>query len=76
MAYKDEAEQAMRSGVEYANAVKSPLLRYATLLPALIGIRTLELISPESGKVKISRAKVYQTLIRALPFLWKAKTMQ
>ncbi len=66
-----EALAAMKLGVEYAIAVNRPLLRYATLLPALIGIRTLKLIGVQSGKVKISRAEVRRILIVALPALWR-----
>ncbi len=72
--YRTTAFQAMRAGMEYAIAVNRPLFCYATLLPALIGIRTLRLIHPESGKVKISRAEVRRILITALPCLWKTKT--
>lgn len=71
--YRTKAFRAMRAGVEYAIAVNRPLLRYATLLPALIGIRTLTLIHPDSRRVKIPRAEVYQILIAALPCLWNAR---
>ena len=68
-----EALKAMRSGVEYGVALNRPFLRYATLLPALIGLRTLALIGPNSRKVKISRAEVYRILIVALPCLWNPR---
>jgi farnesyl-diphosphate farnesyltransferase len=68
-----EALEAMKLGIEYARAVKRPFLRYATLLPALIGIRTLKLMGRQSGKVKISRGEVRRILIAALPCLWRAQ---
>jgi farnesyl-diphosphate farnesyltransferase len=68
-----EAWIAMQSGIKYGRALSHPLLRYATLLPALIGARTLELIRSRSGKVKISRREVHRILITMLPSLWRAE---
>lgn len=67
-----EARIAMQSGVEYGRALSHPFLRYATLLPALIGMRTLKLIQSHSGKVKVSRREVRYILITTLPSLWRA----
>ncbi|PWU06048.1 MAG: hypothetical protein C5B47_08155 [Verrucomicrobia bacterium] len=71
-----KALQAMRAGADYAAALRPPLLRYATVLPALIGVRTLELIRSESGIIKISRAEVRRILIAALPCLWNAQLVK
>jgi farnesyl-diphosphate farnesyltransferase len=68
-----EAWMAMQSGIKYGRAISHPLLRYATLLPALIGMRTLELVRSCSGKVKISRREVRHILITTLPALWRAE---
>lgn len=68
-----EAVNGMRSGVEYGIAIDRPCLRYATLLPALMGMCTLRLIGPHTGKVKISRMEVCRILILALPCLWRAQ---
>jgi len=69
--YCTKAFRAMGAGVEYAMAVNPSWLRYAILLPALIGIRTLKLIQSNSRRIKIPRTQVYQILILALPCLWK-----
>ncbi|QQY08697.1 MAG: squalene/phytoene synthase family protein [Candidatus Xiphinematobacter sp.] len=68
-----EAWMAMQSGVKYGKALSHPFLRYATLLPALIGVRTLKLIRSRAGKTKISRREVRCILIKTLPFLWRAE---
>lgn len=68
-----EALMAMQSGVEYVVAVNDPFLRYATLLPALFGVRTLGVLR-SSRKVKISRREVRYILTMALPTLWRAQS--
>jgi farnesyl-diphosphate farnesyltransferase len=68
-----EAFRAMRAGMEYAVAINPPVLRYTTLLPALIGIQTLKLISTKPGKVKVSRTTVYRQMIFGLSCFWTAR---
>ncbi len=61
----------LTEGMEYAGALSSARLRFGTGLPALIGVRTLELLdsaSPEDGgrKVKVPRREVYGLLWQAV----------
>lgn len=67
----DRAERYLRDGVDYALRLRSFRLRFATLLPALLGLRTLRLLRRRrcSERVKISRAAVYITLLMAA---WRA----
>lgn len=67
----DRAERYLYDGVDYAGRLRSWQLRFATLLPALLGLRTLRLLRRRVGteRVKISRAAVYLTLLHAA---WKA----
>lgn len=59
----EKAENGMKAGIEYACAIRSRRIRFATALPALIGARTLVLLR-EAGrevferKVKVSRTEV------------------
>jgi hypothetical protein len=46
------------------------------VVPARIGVETLERIDPESGPVKISRASVRRILWRAVPTLWSAAAVR
>src|SRR5207253_7133420 len=42
--WHEEAEQGLRSGMQYVHAIRSRRIRAATVLPALIGGRTLALL--------------------------------
>ena len=61
--WREKAERGMVAGIDYACAIRSRRIRFATALPALIGARTLSLLR-EAGaevferKVKVSRAEV------------------
>ncbi|MGZ5018994.1 MAG: phytoene/squalene synthase family protein [Chthoniobacterales bacterium] len=69
--WRERAEQGIASGIKYSRAIKSKRVRIATVLPALIGERTLALLR-EAGaeifakKLKISRAEVRKTMLQAL----------
>jgi len=58
-----EARAGLDAGLEYAIAINPPRVRVATVLPAMIGVRTLSLIE-ESGlgalrtRVKVPRSEV------------------
>jgi farnesyl-diphosphate farnesyltransferase len=58
-----EARAGLDAGLEYSIAINPPRVRVATVLPAMIGVRTLELIE-QSGlealrtRVKVSRGEV------------------
>ncbi len=61
--WMEEARAGLDAGLEYCIAIDPPRMRIATVLPALIGIRTLELVE-ERGldalreRVKVPRAEV------------------
>lgn len=63
----DRAERYLYDGVDYARRLRNRRLRFATLLPALLGLRTLRLLRRRKGaeRVKISRAAVYLTMLQA-----------
>jgi len=68
--WREKAEGAMVSGIDYACAIKSRRVRFATALPALIGARTLTLLR-EAGPavfartVKVPRAEVRKMMLSA-----------
>lgn len=67
--WRRRAVDGLAAGIEYACAIRPWRLRFATVLPALIGARTLALLE-EAGpdvftrKVKITRAEVRGILVR------------
>jgi farnesyl-diphosphate farnesyltransferase len=68
----DKAEQGIKSGVEYARAIRSHRVRIATALPALIGARTIALLRNAGATalrrhVKISRKEV-RAIVSSLAF--------
>lgn len=64
----DRAERYLRDGADYARRLRSFRLRFATVLPALLGLRTLRLLRRRKGteRVKISRVSVYRCMLAAL----------
>ena len=68
--WREKAENGLTAGIEYACAIRSRRIRFATALPALIGARTLSLWR-EAGqeaferKVKVSRAEVNKIMASA-----------
>lgn len=67
----DRAERYLCDGVDYARRLRTWKLRFATLLPALLGLQTLRLLRRRKGTehIKISRTAVYRTMLHAA---WKA----
>jgi farnesyl-diphosphate farnesyltransferase len=69
-----QARGWLGEGAEYCAALRLGRLRYATLLPALFGFRTLNLcVAQESvdlTPVKLPRAEVRRWMRRALPVWW------
>ncbi len=65
------AERYLADGVDYSRRLASFRLRFASMLPALIGQKTLALLrrcktaQPGGQKVKIARRAVYACLVRA-----------
>jgi len=68
-----EALECLEAAESYSNALNGKRLRFATLLPALIGKETLLRLQDSSWdewrqKVKVSRSKVRQLMIEAVRF--------
>ncbi len=69
--WRQKAEAGMLAGLEYAAAIRDWRVRVAAVLPALIGIRTLELLS-EAGvksigeRVKVPRGEVSRLVLLTL----------
>jgi farnesyl-diphosphate farnesyltransferase len=61
-----EARAGLDAGLEYSIAINPPRVRVATVLPAMIGVRTLALIE-ESGLGALStRVKVPRSEVRSM----------
>lgn len=70
-AWRLRAEEGIQAGVDYSCALEPWRVRIATVLPALIGARTLSLLRTEGARslatrVKISRAEVRQILLKTI----------
>jgi farnesyl-diphosphate farnesyltransferase len=62
----EKAKTGLASGMEYSRAIKSRRVRAATVLPALIGARTLALLV-EAGQEALRRTvKVPRREVRAM----------
>ncbi len=65
------AERWLADGLDYSRRLRGFRLRFASMLPALIGLRTLALLrrhdttQPGAPKVKIARRAVYACLLQA-----------
>ena len=72
----EAAREGLAQGGEYCVAVRSARLRYAFLLPVLLGFRTLALSEslPEGSLApcKVPRREVRRWMLRALPVCWSA----
>lgn len=65
----EQAKDNLEKGIAYSSRLPNKYLRFASVLPALIGKATLELINPMTqGKVKISRSKVRKLMLQAFIF--------
>lgn len=71
----EQAELWLKEGVFYAESLRNGRLRFSTVLPAWLGLDTLELLKrserPAVGKVKIGRGRVYSRMWKAFLFSWK-----
>lgn len=64
----NRAERYMLDGVDYSLRLGTFRLRFASILPALIGLKTIKLLKANTlgqGKVKIKRRSVYACLLKA-----------
>lgn len=67
-AWLDRAERYLRDGVDYSTRLRGFRLRFASMLPALIGLRTIQLLRqrPEGERVKVPRRTVYACMLQAV----------
>lgn len=65
----NRAESYMNDGIDYSRRLGTFKLRFASMLPAIIGKKTIQLLRSVplgKGKVKIKRSAVYGGMIQAL----------
>lgn len=78
--WTEQARAWLDEGASYCAELRSGRLRYATLLPAILGWRTLALASQQAPglltPVKVPRHEVGRWLRRALPVWWSAKAVE
>lgn len=80
-AWSARAEEGINAGVEYACSIRNRRVRLATVLPALIGARTLALLRAAEAngltrKVKVPRAEVRRIVARATLSLASATSLR
>jgi farnesyl-diphosphate farnesyltransferase len=61
-----EARAGLDAGLEYSIAINPPRVRVATVLPAMIGVRTLELIEESGLEALRTRVKVPRSEVRGM----------
>ena len=63
----DRAERYLQDGLDYSRRLRMRKLRFATMLPALLGLKTLKALrhAKQGRRVKISRRAVYASMLRA-----------
>ena len=73
------ARKGLDEGAAYCASLRSGRLRYATLLPALLGWRTLSLVDttpdPSITPAKVPRGEVRRWMRRAWPVWWSASAV-
>jgi len=74
--WRAQAREWLAESVPYCASLRSGRLRYATLLPALLGWRTLALATSDSPAMltpcKVPRSEVRRWMWRALPVWWSS----
>lgn len=71
--YRNQARKYLEQGLSYATSLRQKRSRVATALPALIGLKTLELMDEASWEdwqagIKISRKEVRKSLFKAMTY--------
>ena len=61
-----EARAGLDAGLEYSIAINPPRVRVATVLPAMIGVRTLALIEESGLEALSTRVKVARNEVRSM----------
>lgn len=73
------AREWLGEGGRYCAALHSGRLRYATLLPALLGLRTLALLEGHPGELitprKVPRSELRRWMLRALTAWWSPRAV-
>jgi len=64
--WREKAEQGIKAGIEYAKAIRNRRVRIATVLPALIGARTLALLRDAGATALRRHIKVPRKEVRAI----------
>lgn len=64
--WRGKAEQGIKAGIEYAKAIRNRRVRIATVLPALIGTRTLALVRDAGATALRRHIKVSRKEVRAI----------
>ncbi len=78
--WQERARAWLGEGGQYGAALRSGRLRYASLLPAVLGLRTLNLLREENPQLitprKVSRAEVRLWMRRALAVWWSPRHVE
>ena len=64
--WHEEAEQGLRSGMQYVHSIRNRRVRAATVLPALIGARTLALLRNAGPMALQNKVKMPRKEVRAM----------
>jgi farnesyl-diphosphate farnesyltransferase len=64
--WREKAELGIAAGLEYANAIRNRRVRTATVIPALIGARTLALLRDAGATVLHRHIKVPRSEVRKI----------
>ncbi len=73
------AEEKVGRGITYSSSLTNWRIRYATVLPALLGARTIALLraaGPAAPKIKVPRKEVRHLLAAALPAVLSPRALQ
>jgi farnesyl-diphosphate farnesyltransferase len=76
--WREKAERAIEAGMQYGRAIRNRRVRAATVLPALIGARTLALLRGAGAtalhrKIKVPRKEV-RGIVRSLALTFAARS--
>jgi farnesyl-diphosphate farnesyltransferase len=64
--WRERAEQGVKDGIDYSREIRNRRVRIATVLPALIGARTLALLREAGGTMLHRHIKVSRKEVRAI----------
>src|SRR4029077_6584085 len=65
----NKAERGLEAGIEYSHAIRNRRVRTATVLPALIGMRTIALLRKAGAEALEQNVKVPRREVRRMIFL-------